>query len=311
MQEGRGYRLQIPQGEDAARPLGLHQRRPDMRAASRSIGYCWGGTLAYLAACELPVSCAVSYYGGQIARITSASRRSRPVMYHFGEKDPHIPAVRHREDPRGRSERHLPPVPGGSRVQLRGARPPTTRPARSSRASARSRSSPRKWRRNDQARRFDVVEEPGLHRRRLARRRFGPDHRDPQSRQRRGARAPCRTWAPPKTRRAIEAAQRRAARVVEEDRGRAREDPAQVVRPDDGEPGRPRDHHDRRAGQAARGDRRARSPTPRRSSSGSPRKASASTATSSRATRPTSASWCCASPSASSRRSRRGISPPR
>ena len=30
------------------------------------VGYCWGGTLAYLAACELPVSCAVSYYGGQI-----------------------------------------------------------------------------------------------------------------------------------------------------------------------------------------------------------------------------------------------------
>ena len=63
------------------------------------VGYCWGGTLAYLAACELPVACAVSYYGGQIKDHLAKSPR-RPVMYHFGEQDPYIPAVRHREDPR-------------------------------------------------------------------------------------------------------------------------------------------------------------------------------------------------------------------
>ena len=54
------------------------------------IGYCWGGTLSYIAACELPVFCAVSYYGGQIKDQLDKSPR-RPVMYHFGEKDPHIP----------------------------------------------------------------------------------------------------------------------------------------------------------------------------------------------------------------------------
>jgi carboxymethylenebutenolidase len=38
----------------------------------------------------MPVACAVSYYGGQIKDHLGKSPR-RPVMYHFGEKDPHIP----------------------------------------------------------------------------------------------------------------------------------------------------------------------------------------------------------------------------
>jgi carboxymethylenebutenolidase len=54
------------------------------------VGYCWGGTLAYLSARELPVVCAVAYYGGQIKDVLDKPPR-RPVMYHFGEKDPHIP----------------------------------------------------------------------------------------------------------------------------------------------------------------------------------------------------------------------------
>ena len=50
----------------------------------------------------------------------------------------------------------------------------------------------------------------------------------------------------------------------------------------------------------------ARSPTPPRSSSGLPKRRAASTARSFRVTRPTSASWCCASRWAWWRRSRRG-----
>ena len=55
------------------------------------IGYCWGGTLAWIAACRLPVAAAVGYYGGRIgnyARETPAA----PVMLHFGKQDTHIPA---------------------------------------------------------------------------------------------------------------------------------------------------------------------------------------------------------------------------
>jgi carboxymethylenebutenolidase len=90
VQEGRGYRMQLPKEKTA---LDLTASINVVRRSGRvgMVGYCWGGTLAYLAACELPVSCAVSYYGGQIVQHLDKSPR-RPVMYHFGEKDPHIPA---------------------------------------------------------------------------------------------------------------------------------------------------------------------------------------------------------------------------
>jgi carboxymethylenebutenolidase len=55
------------------------------------IGYCWGGTLAWLAACRLPVAAAVGYYGGQIAKY-AVETPAVPVMLHFGKQDAHIPA---------------------------------------------------------------------------------------------------------------------------------------------------------------------------------------------------------------------------
>ena len=89
-QEGRGYRTQIPKEKTL---LDLASSINVVKHAGRVavIGYCWGGTLAYLAACELQVSCAVSYYGGQIKDHLDKHPR-RPVLYHFGEKDPYIPA---------------------------------------------------------------------------------------------------------------------------------------------------------------------------------------------------------------------------
>lgn len=55
------------------------------------VGYCWGGTLAYAAACRLPgVAAAVGYYGGGIAGIAAEKPRI-PLMLHFGERDKHIP----------------------------------------------------------------------------------------------------------------------------------------------------------------------------------------------------------------------------
>ena len=89
VQQGRGYRLQIPKEKTL---LDLSACINVVRHSGRVsiLGYCWGGTLAYIAACELPVFCAVSYYGGQIKDHLDKSPK-RPVMYHFGEKDPHIP----------------------------------------------------------------------------------------------------------------------------------------------------------------------------------------------------------------------------
>jgi carboxymethylenebutenolidase len=54
------------------------------------VGYCWGGTLAYAAACRVAgIKAAVGYYGGGIAGMLGEKPKV-PVMLHFGEKDKHI-----------------------------------------------------------------------------------------------------------------------------------------------------------------------------------------------------------------------------
>lgn len=53
-----------------------------------TVGYCWGGSLSYRAACELPIACAVVYYGNP--RDTAKTPKC-PVMYHFGSADKSIP----------------------------------------------------------------------------------------------------------------------------------------------------------------------------------------------------------------------------
>jgi len=55
------------------------------------VGFCWGGTLAWLAATRLHPAAAVCYYGGQISKFL-ADRPHCPVMLHFGSKDKHIAA---------------------------------------------------------------------------------------------------------------------------------------------------------------------------------------------------------------------------
>jgi carboxymethylenebutenolidase len=55
------------------------------------VGYCLGGTLAWLASANLPgVAAAVGYYGGGIPALNELQPRA-PTMLHFGEKDAHIP----------------------------------------------------------------------------------------------------------------------------------------------------------------------------------------------------------------------------
>jgi carboxymethylenebutenolidase len=55
------------------------------------VGYCMGGTVAFLAAAKLPgLSSAVCYYGGMIAK-NADEKPQVPTQMHFGEKDEHIP----------------------------------------------------------------------------------------------------------------------------------------------------------------------------------------------------------------------------
>ncbi len=54
------------------------------------IGYCFGGSIAWLAATRLDPDAAVGYYGGQIPKYAEETPHA-PVMLHFGEQDTHIP----------------------------------------------------------------------------------------------------------------------------------------------------------------------------------------------------------------------------
>jgi carboxymethylenebutenolidase len=89
VQEGAGYAQQLKPEQTL---LDLAAALAVVRHAGRvgMVGYCWGGRMTYLAACELPLACGVSYYGGSITRLLDKKPRC-PMMYHFGELDTHIP----------------------------------------------------------------------------------------------------------------------------------------------------------------------------------------------------------------------------
>jgi carboxymethylenebutenolidase len=55
------------------------------------VGYCMGGTAAFLAACRVSgLSAAVAYYGGMIGKFGDEKPQC-PIQMHFGEKDEGIP----------------------------------------------------------------------------------------------------------------------------------------------------------------------------------------------------------------------------
>jgi carboxymethylenebutenolidase len=55
------------------------------------VGYCWGGTMAYLAASRLSdIDAASCYYGGGVLAAKDDSPRA-PTIMHFGARDAHIP----------------------------------------------------------------------------------------------------------------------------------------------------------------------------------------------------------------------------
>jgi carboxymethylenebutenolidase len=57
------------------------------------VGFCAGGSIAYLAATRTDADASVGYYGRQIVdHLGEAHAIARPLLLHFGEADPSIPA---------------------------------------------------------------------------------------------------------------------------------------------------------------------------------------------------------------------------
>lgn len=55
------------------------------------VGYCWGGTIAYLANIRLGLP-AVSYYGGRNVQLVG-EKAPGPLQFHYGLRDAHISAA--------------------------------------------------------------------------------------------------------------------------------------------------------------------------------------------------------------------------
>lgn len=88
----------IAQGRELVDQIGFDNPVRDIAAAADYaarvglvgvVGYCWGGTLAFLANTRLKLP-AVSYYGGRTLPFLH-EKPGAPLLMHFGEKDKLIP----------------------------------------------------------------------------------------------------------------------------------------------------------------------------------------------------------------------------
>ncbi len=97
-----GYQqADIERGRAIRAKAGWDSMVTDLRAATEAlraerlkvavVGYCMGGSMAWLAATRIDgLSAAVGYYGGAVADFTQETPRC-PVLLHFGETDASIP----------------------------------------------------------------------------------------------------------------------------------------------------------------------------------------------------------------------------
>jgi carboxymethylenebutenolidase len=101
----RGFEIgysqpEIDRGRAIMQNLSLDEALKDVDAAIKAVasagktgivGYCWGGTVAWVAAAKLDgLACSAPYYGGGV--LANKDLRPRcPVLLHFGESDHAIP----------------------------------------------------------------------------------------------------------------------------------------------------------------------------------------------------------------------------
>ena len=83
-----------------ARQNGLENAMMDIKACFEALepegsvyvtGFCYGGSMSWLAACNIPGFKAASAYYGSLLAGTKDQTPHCPVIAHFGKLDPHIP----------------------------------------------------------------------------------------------------------------------------------------------------------------------------------------------------------------------------
>ena len=87
--KGRSLRGEVP-WDRAMADVEAAAKRVAGTGKTAVVGYCWGGSLAWLAACRLSFDAAVGYYGGNVHEFRGETPRC-PTLLHFGEQDAFIP----------------------------------------------------------------------------------------------------------------------------------------------------------------------------------------------------------------------------
>jgi len=89
----------VEKGRELAVAVGWDDPTRDIAAAAKAVradgrvgvvGYCWGGTWVYVAACRLGLGAAACYYGRLIVEHLDERPRC-PTIMHFGAEDATIP----------------------------------------------------------------------------------------------------------------------------------------------------------------------------------------------------------------------------
>lgn len=77
---------------DVAAAVGLLRARPEVTGRVATLGYCFGGQMAFRAAALAQADAAVCYYGGGIAgHLALAPRLDMPILFHHAALDTLIP----------------------------------------------------------------------------------------------------------------------------------------------------------------------------------------------------------------------------
>jgi carboxymethylenebutenolidase len=98
---------------DAVAAVDKVRSLPEATGGVGVIGFCLGGTFAWLMAAATNVDVAVSYYGSGVAgALDQADAVTCPVIFHFGDSDPYLPndqvdAIRARVGDRENVEIHV------------------------------------------------------------------------------------------------------------------------------------------------------------------------------------------------------------
>ena len=97
---------EIQKGIGIIQKINLDDTMKDVAAALQNIasagkvgivGYCWGGTVAWKAASDVPgLACAIPYYGGGVPGLIGLKPKC-PVMFQWGETDQSIPLEKAKE----------------------------------------------------------------------------------------------------------------------------------------------------------------------------------------------------------------------